>query len=715
MKSLLAATVGILALTGATVACAAERASSPADPYIWLEAPHDPAAVAWAEKRTKSAAAELAALPDFPAISQEIKAAENASQPLPHYFLLGTKIARYTVDALHPFGVLELSARRGDAIAAGPWRPVLDVAQLNREQGTNYRLMFFDLAAQCLPPAYERCLLPLARGGSSLIEFREFDLASAQFVPNGFATPPIRDTIAWLNANTLVVGHSLYGDPALPSGFPQVLRLWKRGTPLSSARVIFRGRPTDSFVSVTGLGEGHGRRILISDARDYAHFVLKSVDQRGVITDVDLPQTLKALGTAVGFGAEFVVQLAAPATLESHDYPAESLIAYDVGAPNGRHVTQVFAPPDGAYVNDPLSGLAATKTSVAFVLDRDLHKTLYFAVQTSHGWEAAPSISTSPGVAMHIVAADDDSVLVREEGFLQPAKLVLVRQGGGAVEVQSQKAIIDPSNFVSEVRTARSKDGTPVSYYLVRPKISVGPVPVIVTGYGSYGANVDPTYFTSGLGPSLVSWFKRGGAYALAAVRGGGERGAAWHEAAMGLNKQRSFDDFIAVAQDLVQSGFTVPCEIGNFGRSAGGLLVAGADTEKPDLFGASLVGVPVVDLLRLSGGSGIGGGMAAEFGDASTPAGAAAVLTYSPYQNIRAGVRYPKILVVSSTEDNQVGPGQARKFVAKLASVGAHPLLLEGPLGGHGFPDEYADPDYFAMQMAFFVDALMTHGCVRH
>lgn len=689
------------------------------DPFGWLMPPNGQAARAWASERTVHATKFLEGLSIFPAVRRQIEAAERAAAPLPRYFFLGHKVGRFERDAQHPYGIVQIASMPDADFSAAHWKTALDVDALNRRNGTSYELMFFDMQAQCLPPRYERCLLPLARGGSSLIEYREFDIATGHFVQGGFSTPPIRDDIAWLNENELVLGDAFYGSPALVSGFPRVIRLWKRGTPLASAAPIFAATAGDSFTSVTGLGEGQKRQVIITDGVDYAHFKLYAVDQRGGVKGITLPTRLTGIGTPVVSGHDLIVQLAAPAVIAGKSFPSGALLAYDLDRNAGKErVSEVYVPPAGAYVNDPFLGLAGTRGAVAFVQTVHLRKTLYFAERGSGRWTVQKSISAPAGVAMHIVAANQDgeSLLVSEEGFLQPERLLWVRPAGSAQEVASEAPVIESSRYRVEIQSAMSKDGTPIDYYLVRPNVlGKGPVPTIITGYGAYGANEDPTYFGYGLGMSLVPWLERGGAYVVAAIRGGGERGAAWHQAAMGLNKQRSFDDFIAVAQSLVRSGFTAPCALGNSGRSAGGLLVAAVDVERPHLFAASLVGVPVIDVLRLSGGAGISGGMSAEFGSPSTPSGYEALRAYSPYENIRKGVRYPKILVVTATDDTQVGPGQARKFVARLETVGAQPLLIEGSSGGHGFPDEYEDPKVFATQITFFIHFLMSDGCTAH
>lgn len=727
MSGIAAAWMAIVTSIGSTAAMAqgapapnaAEARTLGRDPFGWLIPPDSLAARAWAQKRTRRATEFLEARPIFPTVRRQIEAAERAAVPLPRYFLLGRKLARLERNAQHPYGLLQIAARQGGDFAALRWKTVLDLDALNRREGTDYELMFFDMGAQCLPPRYERCLLPLARGGSSLIEYREFDDATGHFVKGGFSTPPIRDDIAWLNRNEVIVGDSLYGSPPLASGFARVIRLWRRGTPLSSASAIFRAGASDSFTSVTGIGVAHRRRVIITDGVDYAHFRLYSVDQRGSVEKIDFPARLTGIGTPVASGDDVVVQLASRAVIAGRPYPPEALMAYDLD-PNGAkgRVSEIYVPPAGEYVNDPFLGLAGTRRAVAFVQTVHLRKTLYFAQQTAGRWTVRKSISAPAGVAMHIVAANAEgaSVLVSEEGFLQPKRLLWVRPGSGPGEVQSEEPVIDSSRYRVDIHTAISRDGTPIDYYLVRPKaLTRRPVPTLITGYGAYGVNDDPTYFGDGLGRSLVPWLERGGAYVVAAIRGGGERGAAWHEAAMGLHKQRSLDDFIAVAQALIRSGFTAPCALGNYGRSAGGLLVAAVDVERPRLFAASLVGVPIVDMLRLSGGAGISGGMSAEFGSASTPGGYKALLAYSPYENIRKGVQYPKILVVTATDDTQVGPGQARKFVARLETAGSHPLLIEGRHGGHGYPNEYERPKVFAAQIAFFIHYLMTQGCTAH
>jgi prolyl oligopeptidase len=718
MTRLRRATTRFAAPAMAALLCAAAPAWSETPPlsgdkFLWLEGQHDPAAVAWAKVRRDAAVAELTAKPDFAAVSHELGDRLAASAPFPTVYLLGDHFVRLTRDAAHPAGLLQTAPNlRGQTPTT--WRTVLDIGALNAREGAVYSLNgvgMFDFPSRCLPPALNRCLLALSPKGSSSLELREFDLARGAFVEGGFRTPANRSVTAWLDADTLLIGHSLDGSPALPSNFPAVIRLWKRGTPLSSARPIFQAAPTTSIVEVDAIGDGANRRGILKVILDYSAIDYHLIDASGGLTKIDLPQKVKYVGHAALSWPYMAVQLAKPATLGGRAYPAESIVAYDL-RPEVRGAAKysvVFTPPAGAYVSD---GLAGTGSGVAFVQDRDLKKTLLIAHPNGHQWSTTTLLSAAPGETLSLVEPDGVSpaLLVKQEGFLAPAALSLVSPGQTTRVIASSRPILDAADFVIDIRSARSKDGTAVDYYLVRPKHpKPGPVPTLMSGYGSFGVNFDPDYFSSGLGRGLASWLSRGGAYAATAIRGGGERGEAWHLAGVGLNKQNGFDDFAAVGEDLTRSGFTTPARLGAFGRSGGGLLTAAMVAQHPELFGAIFVGVPVTDVGALStSGSGIIKGQKSEFGDWDDPQALKTILAYSPYQNLRAGVRYPRILIMTSTEDNQVGPGQARKFAARLEEVGAKPLLIEEPQGGHGVPDAVKQPELVAAETVFFIDALM-------
>jgi prolyl oligopeptidase len=683
------------------------------DPYSWLEGQYNPAALEWAKARRDRALAEIESAPAFPTVLRELRRALEIGAPLPEIFVLGNRLVRFTRDVGHPFGLLEV-ASRSDA-ARGSWRPVLDLAALNREEHSSYALSglsFSDFPNRCLPPAFDRCLLPLSPGGSSNLELREFDLEKGAFVANGFRVPANRSFTAWLNQDTLLIAHSLDGSPALPSDFPAVVRLWRRGTPLTEAQPIFRAAPTDSLVDCRALGLGAQRRVLLSVVHDYSTVEFKLVDPSGHLTDLGIPSKVKYVGNVALSYPYVVVQFAEPATAGDATYPAESLISYNIDpdVPARQRYSSVYVPSQDSFVTDGYTGFTGTHSGIAFIVDHGLRQALWFARPAHGGWSSRELLSAAAGVTLKVDSDRiNDKLLVREEGFLTPPTVGLLDLEGHIRPIQASKPVVDARDYLTEIHSARSKDGTIVDYYLVRPnKTGPGPVPTLMGGYGSFGVNYAPGYFSAELKLGLISWLSRGGAYAAAAIRGGGERGEAWHLGGAGLNKQHSFDDFIAVAEDLVRSGFTRPDKLGAFGRSAGGLLTAVMATQRSDLFKAILVGVPVTDLARMGSGSGIVRGQKAEFGDWHDPGQLASILAWSPYQNIRPGVRYPRILVITSTQDNQVGPGQARKFAARLEEVGARPLLIEEPTGGHGVPDQLRQPELVAAEVTFFIDSLM-------
>ncbi|WP_447763633.1 prolyl oligopeptidase family serine peptidase [Sphingopyxis panaciterrae] len=696
------------AASAAPEASAGQSDLSAPDEFTWLE-DSDKAATDWAARQTASTMDRLRAVPLFPAIRDEMRAALAKSSPPPSFYPLGNKLMRFDRTAEKPLGILAIATVTNGK--AGPWRDVLDVSAYNKARGTNFQITFLSPEEQCLAPRFERCLIPFADGGSSLVQYREFDLAAGQFVEGGFETPPIRAGVAWLDENRLALGHALADIPALKSGFAGGLYIWRRGTPLAASDLIFRANSGDSLISTTPLPGYDAGSLLISLARDYQTFEVNLLDKKGVIRPLDLPTSLQKFGAPIVSGRYLAFLLGRPATIEGRAYAANSLIAYDPAAPDGKRVSLVASPTGGAVINDAYGGLAATKDAIAFVETRDLRKTLVLARRGQDGqWIRTDAMQAEPGVSLSIQGTGfENDVLIKQAGFLHPTEVDLVSADGRSSQIYQAAPVIDASAYVSEIRTARSKDGTTVDYYLVRPKNGSRPSAVIIAGYGGYGVNYDPNYFSGGLGLGLVPWLERGGAYALAAIRGGGERGSAWADAARGTNRQRSYDDFAAVAEDLLAKSLTEKGRIGVFGRSFGGLLAANMAVQRPDLFNAALVGVPIVDLFRLGrDGKDISAGQKVEVGDWDDPAQAAIMRAYSPYQNILPGRTYPRTLTVISAKDGQVGPGHGRKFVAKLQSVGADAELIEGPTGGHGFPDQLANPEEFAAQIAFFTDALM-------
>jgi prolyl oligopeptidase len=689
--------------------CAA-RARADEDSFRYLETPRAPDALTWARTQTQATREAFGALPDAAAIGDELKSVLKAHETPPTYSLLGKRMLRIRRDSEHPYGILEVSMRDADG-APGAWRTALDVGELRRREGKPYALHIYDAGTICLEEI-GRCILELSPGGGDAVELREFDLETGAFVDGGYRVDTAtRTQVAWLDADHVLIGTAQAGEALTKAGWPAQFRLWRRGTALSAAGTVFIAPSSDAIVQVSAQGEGSNRRAIACELIDYSHARFSVIDRQGRTSAVNLPQTLKSIGAAIATEHQLVVQLGESATIEGTTYPAESLIAYNLDAAAGaRRVSLIFRPQGGDVLNDFARGLRATRARVWFTVENHLRKRLVVASEAASGWRIDSRPPAAPGEDLTVAASDtaSDDILLGQEGFLTPLRLDLVSAAGATRPIYAESPAFDASGLTVDIRHARSADGTIVDYYLVRPvkPRHPGRTPTLMTGYGAFGISEAPSYLGGPLGgPSLELWYKRGGALALPIIRGGGERGEAWHRSAMREHRQRSYDDFIAVAKDL-EAGFTRPENLGVFGSSNGGLLAATVGVQRPELFGAVVSDVPLTDMLRFPE-MGMGAAWEDEYGDPADPDARRALLGYSPYQNVKAGVRYPPFLLTVSTEDQRVGPGHARKLAARLLAVGAPAHYYEDEEGGHGVTDALQRPDLVALRMTFLIDTL--------
>jgi prolyl oligopeptidase len=705
-KALATALLGLLATAGAQTPSAI-----PTDTYSWLMPQYGERALAWAKKQTAATTVKLEAMPEFASVLRDMREVQATSTVLPRYYLVGHKYIRFVHDRAHPYGSIETASIGVDGRPSGAWHPVFDLDVYNKTSPQPYTIKWINPTEECLAPEYARCMLPLWPNGAQNVEYRELDLATGKFVAGGFHIAPSRTSVGWLDADTLLVAHTTEGARVLSSQFPAELHLWKRGTPLAKAPALFEVGPTDSLFEFALTGAPGHRKIIVILAKTYTQFQLKELTPEGQATDLPIPTELKNFGSPVFTNNKVVVQLATAQSIDSKSYPADSIIAFDLAT---RRTSLVMAPPEGAFLT---GGYAGSRHGLTIVVTRNLQRILYSATPAGDRWEVKQRLTEQPGVTLAVAGDEaDDAVLLREQGFLVPPRASLLKSDGAPSIIDTATPVMDLSGYTVDIRSAKSNDGVSVDYFLMHKKglihektQAAGLTPTILEGYGGFGISDDPQYFGYRLGSSLKTWYARGGAFAVAAIRGGGERGAAWHLAGSGPHKKQMFDDFNAVAEDLVHSAFTDSQHLGIVGHSNGGMLTAGAEVLRPDLYSAALVGAPLSDLFILGhGDGGIGAGMKTELGDWDDPAQIPSILAWSPYQNIKPGVRYPNTLVVVATTDNQVGPSHARKFVARLQEVGAPALLLEGAVGGHDYPDEYTQTQDTAMEMTFLVETLM-------
>lgn len=682
------------------------------DELQWLEDPHGAPALQWARKATAATRQELSRLPSHAVISEELKKVLVQAPAEPDQALLGSRGVRLLRDTAHPYGLLQ-TAQRDETGVPGQWRTVLDVAELRKREGVPFELQMYSIGSACLAPAYTRCLLRLSPAGGDEVEIREFDLSTASFVDGGFKVARSRAFAEWLGPDKLLVAHTLNDAPKTLAGWPATVRMWSRGQPLSQAKQVFQAPSTDAIVQLSTVGTGSQSRGVAVRAIDYSTFEASLIDQNGTVRVLPFPKALKSFGVQGASSRHIIVQLAQDAVIEGKPYTAETVVAYDTaeGVADSERVSVVYTPANGEFVDPGFGGLAVSSDEVLMVVNKNLRQRVVASRFSTSGWSSREVMDIAPGDTVTLSAGERDrnEFVASISGFVTPRSQYLVRADASRQLLAKDPSMIDASRFKVEIGSAKSKDGTSIDYFLLRPTdngASAGPL--LMTGYGAFGLSFRPGYFDALVGgPALKLWLGRGGAVAIPAARGGGERGSAWHMAAIREKRQNSYDDFIAVIEHLVQTGVTSPEKIGIFGMSNGGLLTATLGTQRPDLFGAVVTDVPLTDLIRMRH-MGMGAAWMNEYGNPDVPEQAKAILGYSPYQNVRKGTKYPPFLVTISTEDNRVGPGHARKFAHKLADAGATTYFYEDEEGGHGVSDALRNPELMALRMSFLIDTLM-------
>lgn len=678
-----------------------------ADDLEWLEPDFGEEALDWARAATQGSRAALTSEPGYEAIVLELGEAVRGHRPPQAYTLLGERAVRVLRDASHPRGLLQV-ASRGEGGLPGEWQTVLDIGAYGDAMNAQLTLDWA-YTSSCLPPEYSRCLLAFSDGGADERALREFDLEAGSFVEDGFELGAARVQAAWIDADTVLVAHSL-GDSAITAaGWSASARLWYRGGDPLEAPVVLTGEPDDATLQL--LRYGAYPQVLATRVIDYSTFEVFTVDGEGRVAQVPVPRAVKAFGPLGGTTSHVVFQLSEPARINGEDVPAESVIAFglDPHAPGAGQLEVVHIPEEDAVI-DSFGGFASTRDEVFFPVRASLQTQIRAVRRGADGWTVRTVAQAEPGVEVSVVAADPagDQVVLRRAGFLLPPTLSIPGPDGEDIQIEQAEPAFDASGYIAEVRSAFAPDGERIDFYLVRPENPDGPVPVLMTSYGAFGISFAPNYFGGGMGgPAMRLWFERGGALAVPAIRGGGERGVAWHRAAMRERRQVSYDDFIAVAENLVASGLTTPDMLGVFGTSNGGLLSAVVSVQRPDLFGAAVSDAPLADMLRYHQIA-MGAAWMDEYGDPRVPEMREALLGYSPVQAIRPDGRYPPFLVTVSTTDNRVGPAHARKLAFRLQAAGGEVFFIENEQGGHGVSDPLARPDIMAMRMHFLISRLM-------
>jgi prolyl oligopeptidase len=692
----------LVGLTTVNGGIAIAATPSPSDPFEWLEQVDGTRALTWVRSQNAKTLAVLEKDPRYSAVYADALTITEAQDRIPLPSFVGGDIYNFWQDAQHVHGIWR---RTSLADYQGPtpmWSTALDLDKQSQLEHANW----YWKGADCLRPAERLCLIQLSDGGEDAVSVREFDLATDQFVSAGFELPKSKQTMAWMDQDQLLVARDWGPGTMTASGYPFVVKILRRGAPLSAADEVFRGEPTDVAVEVQSLNDDRGNQaLLISRAISFFETETYLLDSTGPKRlNVPLKSTITDL-----IEGQLLVRLEQDWNIDDRHIPAGALLSVDLAAaradPRGLQPRLVYAPGP----RESLGNTGVTHSHLIVSLyDNVKGRAFVFSIAPDGIW-SRQALDLPDDVSVDVVAADahSESAFLSVSGFLTPSSLWLTDAANDAVmEVKTLPPKFNAAPFVVEQWQATSKDGTQIPYFIVhRADMTLnGRNPTILNAYG--GFQISRTPFYSAITGKL--WLERGGVFVVANIRGGGEFGPAWHEAGLKTHRQRIYDDFAAVAEDLIARQVTDPRHLGIEGGSNGGLLMGVEFNQHPSLWNAVDMQIPLLDMLHYeniaAGSSWVG-----EYGSVSNPTERAFLASISPYNNIRRGVRYPEPFIWTTTRDDRVGPQHARKFAAKLSAMGMPYLFYEVIEGGHAAGANLTERAHTAaLEMIYFIEKLM-------
>jgi prolyl oligopeptidase len=697
------------ALCGVTVAGGATSvqkdnptAGVPADPYLWLEDIHGAKPLEWVKTQNAKSRAVLQADPEYKKDYDAILKVLDATDRIPYGSLEHEYVFNFWQDAQHPKGLWRRT-NIGDYAAPAPhWETLLDVDKLAADEHENWVWG----GSEC-SPLLKRCLLYLSRGGGDAIVVREFDLASREFVKDGFALAEAKSVITYLDEDTVLFGTDFGAGSMTASGYPRITKLWQRGTPMGQARTLFEGRAADVQVGPAVYHDPTGTLALIQRAVTFFTTDYQLLQRDGTLQPIPVPLGADLKGIQ---GRNLIFTLREDWTpADSAPIGKGSLIAYQVpqegghAAANG--VSVLYTPDAKSSIDEVECGRDAVFVSIYHDVTGSVHA---FRPGASGHWSDTVLPLPAAG-STHVVSANawGPQALLRYESYVTPTTLYEFADDGAPRAIKSLPPRFDASNLATEQYFATSKDGTRVPYFVTRAKSQHGPAPTVLYGYGGFEISMTPSY-SANFG---MLWLAKGGVFVVANIRGGGEYGPGWHQAALLANRQKAYDDFQAVARALVSRGITTPKQLGIMGGSNGGLLVSANMVEAPELFGAVVCQVPLIDMIRYTQ-IGAGASWAAEYGDPAKADDRSWILKYSPYQNVAAGKQYPPVLFVTATSDDRVTPVHARKMAARMEEQGHEVLYYENTDGGHAAAADHKQAaEMWALSFVYLKQKLAPRG----
>ncbi|MFT3754566.1 MAG: prolyl oligopeptidase family serine peptidase [Pseudoxanthomonas sp.] len=665
-------------IAAASVGIHAQEPTMTDDPHAWLEDVGGEKQLDWVRAQNARTEAEIATTPQFKQLEADIRAILDSDAKIPYVGKMGDYYYNFWQDKQHERGLWRRTTLAEYRKPNPQWETLIDLDALNKAEGENWVWH----GADCLRPTppdktYRRCLVSLSRGGADADVTREFNLETKQWIKDGFYRPEAKGGMGWIDENSVYVSSDFGAGSMTSSGYPRQAKLWKRGTPMESATLVYEGQPTDMTVYAMRDDTPGFERDFVSRALAFYKDELYLRGKDGKLVKIDAPDSAQK-----SVQREWLLlELRDAWSVGGKDYPAGALLAakFDDFMTGKRDFDVLFMPTDSSS----LAGYSWTKNHLVLNVLEDVKSRLQ-VLTPGNGWQRTDFVG-APSIGEVSVSAVDseesDDVWLTSTDYLTPTTLSLASLGQSPEVLKSNPAFFDASKDVVEQHFATSKDGTRVPYFLVHPKSLKydGSAPTLLYGYGGFEISLTPSYSgTTGKG-----WLEKGGVYAVANIRGGGEYGPRWHQAALKANRHKAYEDFAAVAQDLAAKKITSPKHLGVMGGSNGGLLTGNMLTQYPDLLGAVVIQVPLLDMKRYSHLL-AGASWMAEYGDPDT-ADWDYIKTFSPYHLFDAAKTYPPTFIWTTTRDDRVHPGHARKLVAKMLAAGKDVRYFENTEGGHG------------------------------
>ncbi len=645
------------------------------DPFLWLEDVTGEKALDWVRERNAKSQGKFESSPEFNNLRDDLLKILDSDARIPFVTKSGDYYYNFWRDKQNERGLWRRTTLDEYRKPNPQWDVILDLDKLAKEENENWVWA----GSSILRPVYDRALISMSRGGADATVTREFDMEKRAFVSGGFERPEAKGGIQWIDRDSVFVYTDFGAGSQTKSGYPRIAKLWKRGTPLSKAVTVYEGTPDDMYIAASHDDSPGFERNFVNRTIAFYNDELYLRKDNGELVKIDAPNS----ANKSVFHSYLLVELREPWEVAGKTYVAGSLLVtnFDDFMSGKRNFDVAFEPNE----HTSLSAFAPTKEHLILNVLEDVKNRVYVLTPRDGKWETQPLLGApqfgTVGVTP-IDAEESNEYFMTATDFVTPTTLYYGAVGEQPEQLKQLPAFYDASGLGISQHFATSRDGTQVPYFMVAKKdVKLdGSNPTLLYGYGGFEISLTPSYNAS-VGRA---WTSQGGVYVMANIRGGGEYGPRWHQAALKKNRLRAYEDFAAVAEDLVKRKVTTREKLGIQGGSNGGLLVGNMVALYPDLFAAAVCQVPLLDMKRyhllLAGASWM-----AEYGDPDSPGEWDFIKTYSPYQNISPSTKYPAVIFLTSTRDDRVHPGHARKMMAKMEQQGHDVTYYENIEGGHG------------------------------